>query len=289
MVAVAHGSDATGSLRIPAAVCGVATLNPTSQQIPSVPPAGQPPNDVWRDFAIARHAEDLAYVFERLTGSHVPDTISVLRVGVLDHDPELGLEVHPTCREAVGVAARLLETLGHRIEECWPEPLGHLWGEAFDESVVVGDAVRPTTLHWVEDRLGRAVRPGELQEFVMEAVARAQARTPEEVRAAQATLNAAVAPIPGWWRDRDILVTPTTFQPAWPLGTETGPVQTGTMLAPFSLTGQPALSLPLHQTDEGLPVGVQLVGRRGADEILLRLAQDLQASSNWTTRRPPLM
>ena len=64
MVAVAHGSDATGSLRTPAAVCGVATLNPTSGRIVSIPPAGQAPNDAWRDFIIARHAEDLAFVFD---------------------------------------------------------------------------------------------------------------------------------------------------------------------------------------------------------------------------------
>jgi amidase len=63
----------------------------------------------------------------------------------------------------------------------------------------------------------------------------------------------------------------------------------GTLLAPFSLTGQPALSLPLHQTEDGLPVGIQLVGGLGADELLLRLAEDLQTVADWTTRRPRLV
>jgi amidase len=287
LVAVAHGSDATGSLRIPAALCGVATLNPTSQRIDSVPPAGQAPNDVWRDFVISRHAEDLAFVFEKLTGCRTPDTIPRLRVGCLDHDPELGLDVHPACREGVSVAGRLLEALGHRVEECWPEALQHLWADTFGAFATVGDAIRPATLDWVEGRLGRPIRPGELQEFFMEAVARGRSRTPEQIAAAQAELDAGIAPIPRWWDNHDILVTPATFQPAWPLGAESGPAQVGTLLAPFSLSRQPALSLPLHQTDEGLPVGVQLVGRHGSDEVLLRLAQDLQASSGWISRRPP--
>jgi amidase len=83
------------------------------------------------------------------------------------------------------------------------------------------------------------------------------------------------------------VVTPASFQPAWPLGAAIGPAQVGTLLAPFSLTGQPALSLPLHRTNNVLPVGVELVGRRGSDEVLLRLAQDLQAAHDWTARRPP--
>jgi amidase len=108
------------------------------------------------------------------------------------------------------------------------------------------------------------------------------------VAAAQATIEAAVNPIVDWWKDHDLLVTPATFQPAWPLGTPAGPAQIGTLLAPFSLTGQPALSLPLHHSDDGLPVGVQIVGRPGADETLLALANDLQRAADWTQRRPTL-
>jgi amidase len=152
---------------------------------------------------------------------------------------------------------------------------------------VVSDAVRPSTVDWVGARLGRPVEPGELQDWVFEAVERDQARSPEEVRSAEAIVELAVAPIHTWWEDHDVLVTPASFQPAWPLGAAIGPAQVGTLLAPFSMTGQPALSLPLHRTDDGLPVGVQLVGRRGSDEVLLRLAQDLQAAHDWTARRPP--
>jgi amidase len=152
----------------------------------------------------------------------------------------------------------------------------------------MSDAVRYGTMEWVGARLGRPVASGELMDWMFEAVERDRARSPEEVRAAEAIVERAVAPIHTWWEDHDVLVTPASFQPAWPLGTAIGPAQVGTLLAPFSLTGQPALSLPLHQTDDDLPIGVQLVGRRGSDEVLLRLAQDLQAAHDWTARRPPI-
>ena len=72
---------------------------------------------------------------------------------------------------------------------------------------------------------------------------------------------------PTWWHDHDLLITPSTFQLAWPLGGEPGPRELGPLAAPFSLSGQPSLSLPLHH-ERGLPVGVQIVGRPGSDPPL---------------------
>jgi amidase len=152
--------------------------------------------------------------------------------------------------------------------------------------VLTSDAVRPPVIRWVSDRLGRPAQRGDLDDAVFDAAARHAARDKNDVRAAQDAIAAAAAPILDWWDDHDLLVTPTTFQPAWPLGGNPGPREMGTLLAPFSLTGQPALSLPLHQTENGLPVGIQLVGGHGADELLLRLAEDLQTVADWTTRRP---
>jgi amidase len=287
VVALAHGSDATGSLRCPAALCGIATLNPTAGRIPNVAPAGQPPSAVWRDFVLARHAVDLQLAFEVLAGSTAVADTGLLRVGLLDHDPELGMTVDPACRTAVDVAARLLADLGHDVDGSWPAPLGHLGGACFESFAVTSDATRQPVLTWLTDRLGREPADGDLAPEVFEAAARAATRSPADVAAAQATIDAAVAPIEGWWEHHDLLVTPATFRSGWALGGAPGPAEIGTLAAPFSLSGQPALSLPLHQTPEGLPVGVQIVGRRGADEVLLRLAADLQAVSDWTVRRPP--
>lgn len=222
MVAVAHGSDGTGSLRCPAALCGVATLNPTSRRIPVVPPAGQPPSDVWRDFVVARHAEDLSAVFHALTGAGPSPNTGPLRVGLLDHDPELGLAVHPACAMGVHVAGRLLERLGHHVEVTWPSALDHLWSEIFEPFAVLSDAVRPAVIEWVSARLGRPATADDIDPSVFAAAARAASRSDAEVHDAQARVDAATTPITAWWDDHDVLVTPTTFQPAWPLGGEPG-------------------------------------------------------------------
>ncbi len=287
MVPVAHGSDATGSLRCPAALCGVATLNPTSGRIASVPPAGQPPNAVWHDFVVARHTEDLTTIFRTLSNAVEPATQTSLRVGLLDHDPEVGLDVHPECAQGVHVAGRLLEDLGHRVEIAWPPILSGFWERAADPLGVLSDATRPHVLRWLEDRLGRSVEKDELDRRFFDAVDRATSRSTEDVVRSQARIDDVAELVVGWWDEWDLLVTPTTFQPAWPLGSESGLVQMGTLLAPFSLSGQPALSLPLHWSGEQLPIGVQLVGAPGADETLLALAEELQGVFDWATLRPP--
>ncbi len=287
-VAVAHGSDATGSLRCPAAVCGVITLNPTSGRIASVPPAGQPPIDAWRDFVIARYAMDLTMVFEALAGSHVVRSDTPLRIGVLDHDREMGIAVDSACVEGMHRVGRLLESLGHHVEPGWPTVLDHLWRDTFAALSVAADSTRPTMIAWVGERLGRPVERGELAETVFESADRAAARSDDDVRAAQETIERVVAPLDEWWEDFDILLTPSTFQPAWPLGGSPGPRELGTLAAPFSLSRQPSLSVPAGWSADGLPVGAQLVARRGNDELLLDLAVQLQDADDWTTRRPPV-
>lgn len=288
MVPLAHGSDATGSLRCPAALCGVATLNPTSGRIPSIPPCGQPTNAVWRDFVVARHAEDLTAMFRILSSAVQPAGAKSLRVGLLDHDPEVGLEVHPDCAKGVQVAGRLLEELGHRVESAWPAGLSTFWEKAADPLGVLSDVTRPHILRWLEDRLGRSVEEDELDQRFFEAVDRAASRSEGDVVRAQASIDEVAEPLVNWWDEWDLLVTPSTFQPAWPLGSASGLVQMGTLLAPFSLSGQPALSLPLHWSGELLPIGVQLVGAPGADETLLALAEELQGVFDWAVLHPPV-
>ena len=182
----------------------------------------------------------------------------------------------------------MLEELGHEVEPSWPPALDHLWQQTAPSFGVVSDHTRPLVLAWLADVLGRPARPGELPEEVFEAARRAERRGADDLTRANVRIETAVAPIESWWQDHDLLVTPTTFQPAWPLGGGTpGVAEVGDLAAPFSLTGQPAMSLPLHQTPDGLPVGVQLVGRRGGDEGLLALAAQLQDIVNWTERHPP--
>jgi Asp-tRNA(Asn)/Glu-tRNA(Gln) amidotransferase A subunit family amidase len=108
------------------------------------------------------------------------------------------------------------------------------------------------------------------------------------VQAAQAKVDECTAPVAAWWDGFDLLLTPSTFQPAWPLGGAPGPRELGTLAAPFSLSRQPSLSVPAGFSDAGLPVGAQLVARPGEDDLLLDLALRLQEADDWTRRRPPL-
>jgi amidase len=110
--------------------------------------------------------------------------------------------------------------------------------------------------------------------------------TVEARDAALREIDAAMRPIVDWWDEFDLLVTPTMRQPPWPLGERTGPLHSGVFAVPFSFTGQPALSVPLHRTDGGLPVGVQIVGAPGADRLLLDVAAALEAASPWPTIAP---
>ena len=243
---------------------------------------------MWHDFVLARHAEDLTAMFRTLAGAVQPNGAKPLRVGLLDHDPEVGLEVHPECAEGVHVAGHLLEERGHRVEIAWPAVLSRFWEKAADPFGVLSDATRPHVLRWLQDRLGRSVEEDELDQRFFEAVDRAASRSQGEVVRAQARIGEAAQALVNWWDEWDLLVTPSTFQPAWPLGSESGLVQMGTLLAPFSLSGQPALSLPLHWSGELQPIGVQLVGALGADETLLALAEELQAVFDWSTLHPPV-
>ena len=288
LVPLAHGADGTGSLRYPAACCGVATLKPTAGRIPSVPAAGQPERrPVWCDFVLARLAEDLAALFAALARTSPVPTPPPLRVGLLTDDPLLGLLVDPACAETVRRTGGLLEGLGHHVEEAWPPALPGLFGPVAGDLARVIDAVRASQVAWVEGRLGRPCRTGDLSPEILAAAGRGRDLDAATVEAAGDRVHAAMQPLLGWWDDGwDLLVTPTLPRPPWALGQATGPDVVGAFAVPFSFTGQPALSLPLGRSDDGLPVGVQLVGAVGGDEVLLDLAARLEEADGWPDRWP---
>lgn len=278
MVAVAHGSDGSGSLRCPAALCGVATLKATHGRVPSLSAIGESSTFAWSDGILSRHVEDL------VTFAGPARRVAGLRIGLLDHDPERGRKPAQECVEGVRVVGHLLESMGHRVAESWPSTLEHLWRDAFPSFAVGASAARADGVRWVEQQLGRPVRDGDLSPEIVDAAR--SAPPPDEVARAADAFARAVAPLHDWWDDHDVLVTPSTFAQSWSLGGTPGPTELGPLAAPWSFSGQPAMSLPVHWPANGLPVGTQLVGRRGDDDVLLGLALDLQDAADWTWRRP---
>ena len=100
-------------------------------------------------------------------------------------------------------------------------------------------------------------------------------------------MMALVNEIEAWWGDHDLLVTPATFQPAWRLGTTPTIAHIGPFLAPFSFTGKPAVCIPMFGFTDGLPRGVQIVGRHGSDRLLLAIARELEEVFRVPDRHPP--
>ncbi len=316
LVPIAHASDGGGSIRIPASCCGLVGLKPSQGRISLGPVRDE--SNLGVELCVSRSVRDTARLLDAVHGPGVGDTVIAaapgrtyveelgadpgrLRIGLLDHHP-YGADVHPECAAAARSAGALLESLGHHVEVGFPPALadtsfasrfGAMWSTNMGAS-----AARVAAL------LGRDLRAGDL-----EPVNQAQvdwARSVNGVDYALA-LSANVAfrrAVQQWWADGwDLLLTPTLGEPPPPLGSfandETNPMapmhragQFVPFTPAFNASGQPAISLPLHwaATPDGsmLPIGVQLVAAYGREDVLLRVASQLEAATPWSHRRPPI-
>jgi amidase len=290
LTSIAHGADGTGSLRYPAAVCGVTTLKPSRGLVPSETPAGQPDiMGVWAEFVLARSVRDLAGVLRALArvDADITRPPAALRVGLLTRDVMAGIPTDRACVAAVERTGALLASLGHHVDEAHPAALdGVLARNAAPMSSVI-NVLRRSQILWLEQAIGRPITQDDVEPESWASEDDAGAITAMQFAAACDAIVRETRPILDWWADGwDILVTPVTRQPAWPLGSNNGALDAGVFPAAFSLTGQPAMSLPLHWTHANLPVGVQLVGAIGRDALLLRLAAQLEAATPWAARWP---
>ncbi len=305
MASIAHGSDATGSLRYPAACCGVATLKPSRGRVPTQTPGGDVDLlRVWMEFVLARSIRDLAGVLDAVGGpaegesfasarSAAPyrDAIEAppgrLRVGLMLHDAMTGMSIDPECVAAVERTGQALASLGHEVEVSHPPALDGLLVRTFPHVQTVV-AASQSQLGWLSKMVGRDVTAADLDD----PTAVAAPAPPVSAGQLTAAINAIVREtrsVHEWWRaGYDILVTPTLRQPPWPLGLKGGAADAGVFPSVFSFTGQPALSLPLHWTPDGLPVGVQIVAAYGRDDLLLRVAAQLEAALPWADRWPTM-
>lgn len=293
IVAVAHGSDATGSLRYPASCCGLVTLKPTRGRVPSLDALGADLElSPWTEFVMARTTRDLRGVFNAVTdptrGGHGSPGVASLSVGLLLHDPVLPVPVEAECRAAVNATGTLLEAAGHRVSVTHPPQLERIAGELAETMAVLIPHERAMAVAGLECMLGRALLPGEISAAVSDAAAEGRALDPAAVEASRRRLQETLDPIASWWNDHDLLVTPTMRRPPWRLGRDLGALDVGIFPMPYSFTGQPALSVPIATSRAGLPIGVQIVGRHGADDLLLTVAATLESVCGWAERRPDL-
>lgn len=307
MTPVAHGGDATGSLRYPAACCGLVTLKPSRGRMPHVTPAGQPdPLGVWTEFVLARSVRDLAGVLDAVGGPGAGDGSGApspslpyrdaiarpharLRAGLLTRDVMTGMSIDAACVTAVHETGALLADLGHAVDEAHPPALDGLFSRTASAIATLGAAARHAQVRWLADIAQHEMTADDIDAESIAASDAGQRVTDIELADAVAAVAGATAPIRDWWAGGyDLLVTPTLRQPPWPLGLRGGAADAGVFPGPFSFTGQPAMSVPMHWTPAGLPAGVQIVAAYGREDVLLSVAAQLEAARPWSQRWPAI-
>lgn len=302
LVPVAQGSDGGGSIRIPASCCGLVGLKPSRGRISGFPMYGDPVG-LATSGSIARTVRDAAALLDVLAGrrpgdpSWAPPPSSTF-LSACDRDPGrlrvarfstpviADSPVDPDCVRAYDDASRLLESLGHEVVDV-PVPLPRdsvplfetCWAVLTALSVVPPDQeplLRPLT-RWLSAR-GNAVSGPEFGLAI------------GAIRRLAAQALTALAPY-------DAVLTPTLATPPLPVGAlrndeePEADFEAQKAFTPWTsawnVTGMPAVSLPLHWTPDGLPVGVMLAARPAEEELLLSLSAQVEAASPWSDRRPP--
>ncbi|MEZ5073650.1 MAG: amidase [Solirubrobacterales bacterium] len=320
IVPMAHANDGGGSIRIPASNCGLVGLKPTRQRISEGPLVGDVMSGVTVELCVSRSVRDSARLLEAVHGpapgdpyvappplrpytDELEDESGGLRVGIMRRPTIEGVEVAAPCLAAVEVAAKLISSLGHEVDEGNPLdmlPAGE-GGPDIEESFLTRWAAgQAATLTQLGMLIGRPIT-----EHDVEPLTWAMAQIGHERTAGRYLLDVAIHQglsrvVAGWFETGyDLLLTPTMAEVAPPLGVIdtaapdpmsafTRCLPSGAFTAIFNITGQPGISVPLHWTGEGVPVGVQLVAPFGREDLLIRIAAQLEKAAPWAERRPPL-
>jgi amidase len=304
LVPIAHGNDGGGSIRIPASCCGLVGLKPTRARV-SMAPLGDPTGGLVIDGGLARSVRDAAAWLDLLQGAEPGDPFVAipparpyldevdaptgrLRIGMATRAMRTDgvvREAHPDCVAAVEDAATLLSALGHHVDVA---PIAALErAEYVERFIVLWQVGIATGLDAIAGVLGATIGEADVEPLTWTLYRRGKATSAPDHLNALAWLQTNAREVAGWWQGHDLYLTPTLAEPPPPLGTFAAPagdpfaalVRAGEF-APFTpawnVTGQPAISLPLHRNADGLPIGVQLVAATGREDLLIRIASQLE-------------
>ncbi len=312
MVPVAHASDGGGSIRIPASCCGLFGMKPTRGRIPQGPSMGEGWNGMTTDHVITRSVRDSAAFLDIAAGPSMGDPYFAppaaapfldevgkppgqLRIA-LSTVPPNGAEVDIQCVDAARRTARLCEDLGHTVEEASPVFDFETFRDAF---VTIVDANVAAMVNAAAETMGREVTADDVENITLRSVLSGnKVSAPEYIGAVQ-TIHRTGRQIACFFENYDVLLTPVLAKPPVPLGfldTQTENVKSYVINLNkffgftnlFNATGQPAMSIPLHWSEDNLPIGLQFAARYGEEALLFRLAAQLEEARPWKDRRPGL-
>jgi amidase len=312
IVPIGHANDLGGSIRYPASNCALFGLKPTRARNPLGPEYGDAVSGWAVEHALTRTVRDSAALLDAVAGPAPGDPYEVapprrpfaMEVGT---DPGRlrvafsgtindGSAGHPDCIAGLNATAALLGELGHAVTETSLPPFTNEEGEAI--GTVFNSATAWIIDYWVR-RLGREPASDEL-----EPLTRAYWEMGKQIPAATylraiEVLQRYARRVAAFLADYDVFLTPTVSAPPLPLGemvsTEGDPLRAlrvSSQTVAYSgvvanLTGNPAMSVPLHWNTDGLPIGMHFLGRLGDEATLFRLAGQLEEAQPWSKRRPP--
>jgi amidase len=311
MVPIAHGNDGGGSTRIPAACCGLVGLKGARGRVSVGPDAGQ--SFLVNDGVLTRTVGETAALLDVIAGyepgdatwapppsgsfaSAASEQADLLRIGLAFNSPLEGAVLDPVCEAAARDAAALLESLGHTVEEITPPWSEHdllpdfsrAFGPGIAFSVFIGGRLR-----------GREPVDDDVEPLTWEMYKRARAQDTIVYMSALGRLESFGRSIVSFLAPYDAVVTPALASRPLKTGEVHGRgpdhwdhFRRSGLFTPYTaiinVCGLPAVSLPLFQGDDGLPTGVQLIGRAAGEGPLLALSAQLERALPWADRRAPV-
>jgi amidase len=307
---MAHANDGGGSIRIPASCCGLFGLKPTRGRNPLGPHYGDMFSGLVAEHAVTRSVRDSAALLDATAGPDPGDPYwappparpfreevgappGPLRIALTTASAS-GVPVHEDCVAAAREAARLCESLGHRVEEAAPGIDGSALGQQFITLWSAGAA-------WAIDdwarRTGKTPAPEAFEPLTWALYEMGNRRTASTYLLALQDVQRVSREVARFFQRFDVWLTPTVGEPPPPLGSfdpePDNPMQgmfRAATFVPFTpicnITGQPAMSVPLHWNAAGLPIGAHFAARFGDEATLFRLASQLEQAQPWAGRWP---
>jgi amidase len=307
-VPVAHANDGGGSIRIPAALCGLVGLKPSRGRIPVGPDMDIALAGLGVEFVVTRSVRDAAKLLELVSGFAPGDFIPVPPLRLPSEQrprrlriawslrPEVDVPIDPDVLRGFSDTLSLLRDLGHELVESDP-PFDR--DQLFEMMVTIWSGFLANIVFMAMPALGRAFDPARLEASSLACAEHGRRLAATDLFQAEGARNLITRAVCGWFEPYDVLLTPTTAAPAWSLGVNDGSegiwdahrwVRWVFEYTPFTalwnVTGLPAISLPLATSSDGLPIGMQFVAPWGREDTLVDLAYELEASRPWTQRRP---